>query len=154
MNRLEKRKLERREIKMSKKEEIFELAKIKLYNLKEKLNFSDLQFERIKSTIFKASIWNKEIDKAIADFMDEFDEDEKEEMKFRYETAKLASVSAKELWNQLNKCVDIELPKESMIVILCGFIEYFEEFANQFNNHEDTEMLINLKKTLDNINKM
>lgn len=139
---------------MSEQEEIFEQANIKLYSLKGKLNFSDLQFERIKSMIFKSAVWDQKMDKAITDFMDEFDEDEKEEMKFRYETAKLASTSTKELWNQLNKCVDIELPKESMIMILCGFIEYFEQFASYFNDHEDTEILINLRKILEDINKM
>ena len=139
---------------MSKKEEAFEQAKIKLNNLKEMLNFSELQFERIKSTIFKSSIWDKEMDKVIVDFMDEFDEEEKEEMNFRNETAKSASASAKELWNQCNKCVDFNLSKESMILILCGFIEYFEEFANQFNNNEDTEILIHLRKTLEEIKQM
>ncbi|WP_394522794.1 hypothetical protein [Lacrimispora sp. JR3] len=66
---------------MSEKEEAFEASKIKLNNLKGTLDLSELQFERIKSTIFKSSIWDKEIDKAIADFMNEFDEEEKEEMK-------------------------------------------------------------------------
>ena len=52
---------------MSEKEEAFEASKIKLNNLKGTLDLSELQFERIKSTIFKSSIWDKEIDKAIAD---------------------------------------------------------------------------------------
>lgn len=139
---------------MSEKEEAIEQAKIKLNNLKGTLDFSELQFERIKSTIFKSSIWDKEIDKAIVDFIDEFDEEVNEEMKFRYETAKSASTSTKELWNQCNQCVNFNLSKENMIMILCGFIEYFEEFANQFNNFEDTEILIHLRKTLEEIKQM
>lgn len=141
---------------MSKQEE-FEQAKIKLNNLRETLDFSELQFERIKSTIFKSTIWDKEMDKAIVDFINEFDDEEdeeKEEMKFRYETAKSASTSTQELWKQCNKCVDFDLSKESMLLILCGFIEYFEEFANQFNNNEDTQVLIHLRKTLEEIKQM
>ena len=141
-------------MKMSEKEEAFEQAKIKLNNLKETLGFSELQFERIKSTIFKSTIWDKEMDKAIVDFIDEFDEEEKEEMIFRYETAKSASASTKELWNQCNQCIEFNLSKENMILILCGFIEYFEEFANQFNNNEDTEVLIHLRKTLEELKQM
>ncbi|WP_312651987.1 hypothetical protein [Aminipila sp.] len=139
---------------MPEREKCFEQAELRLYSLKEKMNFSDLQFERIKSTIFKSSIWDRGIDEAIVDFMNEFDEDEKEEMKFRYETAKIASTSAKELWNQLNKCSDIELPKESIIIILSYFIEYFKEFADQFNDNKDTEVLIHLRKSLEDIKQM
>lgn len=139
---------------MSKKEDAFGQAKIKLNHLKEMLNFSELQFERMKFTIFQSSIWDKEIEKAIVDFIDELDEDEKEEMHFRYESAKSASASPKELWNQCTKCVDFALPKENMILILSGFIEYFETFANQFNNNEDTELLINLRKTLEEIKQI
>ncbi len=139
---------------MTKKEKALELAKVKLNNLKETLNFSELQFERIKSVIFKSSIWNKEMDKAMIDFMDELDEEEKEEVNFRYETAKSASVSTKALWNQCNKSVDLDLSKESMILILGGFIEYFGEFANQFHHNEDTEILIHLRKTLEEVEQM
>lgn len=139
---------------MPDKEDTFEQAEIKLCNLKDALNCNDLQFKRIKSTIFKAAVWDEDLDQAFVDFMDEFDEDEQEEMKFRYEAAKAASVSGKALWNQLNKCAGIELSKESMLLILCGFIEYFEQFAHRFNNHEDTEVLANLRKTLEDIIRM
>ncbi len=136
---------------MCEQEKIFEQAELKLSNLKRMLTIGDLQFERIKSTINKSSIWDKEIDNAIVDFIDEFDEDEQEEMKFRYEAAKSANASAQALWNQLNKCIGFELSKENMILILSAFIESAEVFANQFNNHEDTEVLINLRKTLEDI---
>ncbi len=139
---------------MSKKEDVFEQAKIKLNLLKEKLNFSELQFERIKSTIFKSLIWDENINNAFVDFIDECDDEEKSEISFRYEAAKLASTSAKALWKQCSKCADFDLPKESMILILSDFTEYFETFAYQFNNNEDTEILINLRKTLKEIKQM
>ena len=136
---------------MSGKEAALEQATLNLNNLKETLKFSELQFERIKSTIFKSSIWDEEMDEAILDFFDEFEEEEKEEMNFRYETAKSASTSTKELWNQCNKCVDFDLSKENMLSIFYSFIEYFEEFAKQFNNNEETEVLIHLRKTLEEL---
>lgn len=141
---------------MTEKANVFEQAEITLYRVKNELNLSDLQFERIKSTISKAAIWDSTIDNLIADFInelndDELNDDEREEMEFRYEAAKLASSSSKELWNQLNKCADIEFSKESILMILSSFIKYFEELANEFNNHEDTEILVNLRKTLEDI---
>jgi uncharacterized protein YggL (DUF469 family) len=139
---------------MSKKEEAFEQGEIKLNRLKEKLHISELQFERIKSTIFKSQIWDENINNAFIDFMDECEEEEKAEINFRYESAKLASTSAKALWEQCNKCLNFDLSKESMILILNNIIEYFEIFAYQFNNNEDTEILINLKKTLEEIKQM
>lgn len=141
---------------MTEKSNVFEQAEITLYSVKNELNLSDLQFERIKSTISKAAIWDSTVDNLIADFInelndDEFNDDEREEMKFRYEAAKLASSSSKALWNQLNKCADIEFSKESVLMILSSFIKYFEVLANEFNNHEDTEILVNLRKTLEDI---
>lgn len=133
---------------------MFAQVDMKLYRIKEIFHLSDLQFERIKSTIFKAGVWDDELDKSIVDFMNEFDEEEKAEMRFRYETAKLAGTSAQELWNQLNICAGIELAKQDMIVILHGFIEYFEVFADSFNDGNDTEIITNLRKSLKEINRM
>ncbi len=115
------------------------------------MNIDDLQFERIKSTIYKSSIWDKDIDKAVVDFMNELNEEEQEEMKFRYEAAKLASVSTQALWDQLNKYAGFELSKQNMVMILSAFIEMAEVFAKRFNNHEDTEVLMYLKKNLDSL---
>lgn len=136
---------------MNEQEEIFEQAELKVSNLKNKLNIGDLQFERIESTIKKSSIWDKDIDEAVVDFMNELNEEEQEEMKFRYEAAKLASISTQELWNQLNKCAGFQLSKENMVMILSAFIEMADVYAKRFNNHEDKEVLIYLKKSLESL---
>ncbi|QIB68108.1 hypothetical protein Ami103574_01735 [Aminipila butyrica] len=134
----------------------FELANEKLHKMKETLNFDELQFQRIKSVINKAAIWSEEIGTMLLDFMKEFEEDEetKEELTFRYETAKQASLSADELWNQVNICADQELSKETLLIILKGFIEYYEVLANHLNDGEDTEILTNLRKTLMDIKEL
>jgi len=134
----------------------FELEKEKLHDIGESLHFSELQFQRIKSTINKTTIWSNEVEKAIVDFMQEFDDHEemKEELEFRYEASKLAATSAKELWNQLNRCAERELLKEELLMILNGFLEYYEVVSNQFNNKEDTQALANLRKILNEVKEL
>lgn len=130
--------------------EAFEQANAKLSNIKVLLSINELQFQRIKSTINRMTVWNKEFENSILDFMKECDDDKemKRELNFRYETSKLATASAKDLWNQLNRCADRKFSKEELLIIINGFIEHYEVFANHFNNGEDTEALSNLRKTL------
>ncbi len=134
----------------------FELAKEKLHDIGETLHFSELQFQRVKSTINRTTIWSDEVEKAIVGFMQEFDDHEemKEELEFRYEASKLAATSSKELWNQLNKCTERELSKEELLLILNGFLEYYEVVSNYFNNDEDTEALANLRKILNEVKEL
>ncbi|WP_324823803.1 hypothetical protein [Sinanaerobacter sp. ZZT-01] len=130
-----------------------ELEKERLHAIGESLHFSELQFQRIKSTINKTTIWSNEVEEAIVDFMQEFDDHEemKEELEFRYEAARLAATSTKELRNQLNKCAERELPKEELLMILNGFLDYYKVVSNQFNNEEDTQALAHLRKILNEI---
>ena len=123
-------------------------ANEELQKIQDALSFNDKQFKRIKSVIANAAIWCNATETLMLDLNKEFQDDceMKEELELRYEAAKRASTSAKELWNQLNRCVDKEISKESLLMILNGFIAHFEIFAKRFNHGKDTEILINLRK--------
>lgn len=99
-----------------------------------------------------------DIEKAVLDFIideeDELDEKDRKEAKFRCETARAARSSTKALWEELNQCAETELAKEDVLLILNGFIEYFEIFAELMNNNNATKVILHLRKVLSEIKQM
>ncbi len=86
-----------------------------------------------------------------SDVNTEEDKLELEEIKYRYLLAKKGSKSVKDLWEQINICIEKELTKEQFEFVLKIYYDFFKLLANTLGSREETEIMKNLDKIIKEI---